>query len=65
MSIKRAGGKPANGVKAKQKNFREEFFMTPGKRNTPRLYDGKPMDLADGTTSHNGVVVGTVNLAKR
>jgi len=55
MPIKRGGGKPANAVKANSRNLREEAFMVTGKRNTPRYFDIQA-DMADATTSHNGVV---------
>ncbi len=66
MSVKLSGGKARNPVKvAKNRDLRDEqFFASVPKHSTPRYFDKHPT-LMDGTTSHNGVVVTTANLAKR
>lgn len=66
MAVKLSGGKARNPVKlSKSRDLRnEQFFSVVPPRSTPRYFDKHP-DLADGTTSHNGVVVTTANLAKR
>jgi hypothetical protein len=55
MAVKRSGNKPQNTVKMIHRDLGLASFMKTGSRPTPRYYD-KDSTLADGTTSHNGVV---------